>query len=72
MKIPIVCEIAVCPNSWRVVNVVSEIDEDNIDLFFEGYDDSEPEDHCTVCGALGVAEDPRPDSYSAMVGEVYV
>ncbi|WP_424948176.1 hypothetical protein [Candidatus Spongiihabitans sp.] len=47
-----------CKNFDRLVNVVTEVDIADMDLFYEGYDGSEDVDYCQICGELGVAEDP--------------
>lgn len=58
VKIPIVCENDECENYGNLINVVSEIDIGDIDLFYENYDGSVEYDYCQICGQLGVAEDP--------------
>lgn len=58
IKIPVFCENAQCKNFGNLVNIISEISVEDIDLFYEGYDGSVEEDYCPVCGELGVAEDP--------------
>jgi hypothetical protein len=60
MKVPIFCETEGCPNSGKVVNWVTNIPVEDLDLFYEGYDGSEEADYCNICGELGVAEDPEP------------
>lgn len=56
--IPIICENPHCANLDNLVNVVSGITTDDMDLFYESYDGTDAEDYCPVCGELGVAEDP--------------
>lgn len=56
--IPIICENNQCSNYGKTINVISEIAEDDLDLFYENYDGSVPEDYCSVCEELGIAEDP--------------
>ena len=58
MIVPIVCWTDGCPNRGTEVNRVHGLNPQDLDLFFEGYDESEPEDHCPLCKELGVAEDP--------------
>jgi len=61
MKVPIVCETDGCPNYGKTINWVTNIPEEDLDLFYEGYDESEPADYCQLCGEWGVAEDPVPE-----------
>jgi hypothetical protein len=61
VKIPILCLTPGCPHEGQAINVVSEIPEHELDLFFEGFDGSEEADYCPLCGALGVAETPVDD-----------
>lgn len=58
IKIPIICENNQCPNLGKAINIVSEIAIEDIDLFYENYDGSANEDYCSICGELGIAEDP--------------
>lgn len=58
LQIPIVCENNKCNNYGKIINIVSEINVDDIDLFYENYDGSVEDDYCPICGELGVAEDP--------------
>ncbi|MCC6299039.1 MAG: hypothetical protein IT314_07055 [Anaerolineales bacterium] len=58
IKVPILCENSHCRNFGNIVNIVSEISMEDIDLFYEGYDGSVDQDYCPVCGELGIAEDP--------------
>lgn len=58
VEIPIICENEQCQNFGNVINVISEIAIEDLDLFYENFDDSVEEDHCIICGELGVAEDP--------------
>ena len=58
MIIPIVCETPGCKDRGRELNQVSGILPPDVNLFFEGYDGSELEDQCLVCGQVGVAQDP--------------
>lgn len=55
--IPIICENPQCLNFSHQINSVSEIAEDDIDLFYESYDGSDERDYCPICKNLGVAED---------------
>ncbi len=52
IEIPIVCETAQCENSGKLVNTVSGIRFEDLDLFYENYDDSVEQDHCPICGEL--------------------
>lgn len=56
--VPIVCLTGGCAGRGRLVNVVSGLLEEDLDSFYEGYDESCPEDYCPICGELGVADDP--------------
>jgi len=56
--VPIICHEPDCTNNGEVVNEVSGLNPQQLDDFYEGYDESCPEDHCPVCGKLGIAEDP--------------
>ena len=56
--IPITCGNPQCRNFNELVNMVSGVTMENMDLFYESYDGSDTEDYCLVCGELGVAEDP--------------
>lgn len=38
--------------------MISGIPIRDLDLFYEGYNGSAKEDYCSICGELGVAEDP--------------
>ncbi|MBI3913254.1 MAG: hypothetical protein HY327_03500 [Chloroflexi bacterium] len=58
IEIPVVCETDGCKNYGKLVNVVRGVPFADLDLFYENYDDSVEEDHCPICGGLGVAEDP--------------
>ena len=58
MIIPIVCRTAGCAGAGREVNRVSGIPPPDLDLFFEGYDGSDPADQCPMCRQVGIAEDP--------------
>ncbi len=58
IEIPVICENNQCENFGNLVNVVSEITTDEVDLFYENYDGSTEDDYCPICGELGVAEDP--------------
>jgi len=65
VDIPIVCENKQCENCGNLVNVVRGINIEDLNLFYENYDDSVEQDHCPICGELGVAEDPiliKPES----------
>ncbi len=55
--IPISCENPKCQNSGSIINMVTEVDVADMDLFYEGDDGSESADYCQTCGELGVAED---------------
>ena len=55
--IPIICGSPQCRHFKQLVNVVSEVPIEELDLFYEGYDGSDSADYCMVCGKLGVAED---------------
>ena len=55
--IPIICENSQCLNFDSIINVVSEVDGADMDLFYEGYNGSENADYCQACGELGVAKD---------------
>jgi hypothetical protein len=57
VEIPIVCENDQCKNYGNLINLVHEIRLEDIDLFYENYDDSVEYDYCLICGELGVAED---------------
>lgn len=61
VSVPIVCMTEGCPLRGETINVVSEIEPQYLDAFYEDYDDSSPEDHCPLCGELGVACDPVED-----------
>lgn len=56
--IPITCGNSRCRNFNHLVNVVSGVPLEKLDLFYESYDGSESADYCPACGELGVAEDP--------------
>jgi hypothetical protein len=58
VEIPIICENEQCSSFGKLVNVVYGITMNELDLFYENYDGSVDEDHCLICGELGVAEDP--------------
>ena len=58
MKVPIVCCEPDCANNGITVNEVSKINPQDLDDFYESFDGSSPEDHCPLCGNLGVIEDP--------------
>ncbi len=58
VKIPIICENNYCQNFGKTINTVSGMTIMELDLFYENYDGSVDEDYCSVCGELGVAEDP--------------
>ena len=60
-KAPIFCETEGCWNCGRMINLVSNIPVEDLDLFYEGYDESEPADSCNVCGELGVLGEPEPE-----------
>ena len=55
--IPIVCWTDGCKNFGKEINTVTDIKEEDLDLFFEGYDGSSDSDYCPICGEMGVAED---------------
>jgi hypothetical protein len=61
VSVAIVCETEGCPNAGQVINVVSEIPADQIDLFFEDYRGEDAEDTCSLCGQPGIAQDPVPE-----------
>lgn len=58
IEIPIICENTQCRNFGKVINLISGIAIEDLDLFYENYDGSVEEDECPVCGEIGVAEDP--------------
>ncbi len=58
MIIPIICENLDCANAGAEVNHISGINPPDLELFYESYDGSELLDHCSICGCLGIAEDP--------------
>ncbi|MBI5652024.1 MAG: hypothetical protein HZC40_16530 [Chloroflexi bacterium] len=58
LEIPIVCENDQCENHGNIVNLVRGITREEIDHFYESYDESVSQDHCPICGELGVAEEP--------------
>ncbi len=62
IDIPITCENPQCENAGRLVNVISEIAVEEIDLFYESYDGSDDADYCLTCEELGVAGDPEKRS----------
>lgn len=55
--VPITCGNSSCRNFNRLVNVISGISVEDMDLFYQSYDGSDPHDYCPVCGELGIAED---------------
>ncbi len=58
LKIPIICENDRCENCGQLVNLVSEVSLEDLDLFYENYGrPANEEDYCRICGELGVAED---------------
>jgi hypothetical protein len=57
VEIPIFCENDQCTNYGNLINLVHGIGLEEIDLFYENYDDSIEYDYCPMCGELGVAED---------------
>lgn len=56
VEIPIICESQQCANYGRVINIVSELTTNDLDLFYEDYNGTEPADYCPLCKKLGVAE----------------
>jgi len=58
IEIPIVCETDQCENNGKLINTVRGIPFEDLDLFYENYDDLVEQDHCPVCGELGVVQDP--------------
>ncbi|MCZ2128186.1 MAG: hypothetical protein LC099_10495 [Anaerolineales bacterium] len=58
VNIPIVCENDECKNCGSLINIISEINIQDVDLFYENYDGSNEHDYCPICGQLGIAEDP--------------
>lgn len=58
IEIPIICENNQCRNFGGVINIASEINLRDMDLFYENYDGVVEEDYCPICGELGVVEDP--------------
>ncbi len=59
MVVPIVCREPGCAGAGETVNEVSGINPQDLDDFYEAFGKPDPEDHCTLCGRLGIAEDPR-------------
>ncbi|MEW6006482.1 MAG: hypothetical protein AB1695_14355 [Stygiobacter sp.] len=62
MKIPIICENE-CVNRGSVINIVSGIPEEDLDLFYEDYDGSDESDICRFCGQAGVALNPIDENF---------
>jgi len=58
VEIPIVCENYHCENYGNLVNLVSGVNIEDLDFFYENYSDSVEHDFCPICEELGVAEDP--------------
>ena len=57
VSVPITCGNGKCSNFGNLINCVTELVEEDIDLFYEGYDGSDSADYCPLCNELGVAED---------------
>lgn len=64
-SVPLVCETTGCNNSGNVVNLVSGIIPQDLDLFYEDYDGSAPEDRCPLCGQPAIAQDPLREPQSS-------
>lgn len=55
--IPIICENPKCSNFNHLVNEVTGLTNNDLDLFYEGYNGSDEQDYCPICQKLGIAED---------------
>ena len=55
------CYTKGCTNYGEAINIVSGIPAYELELFYEGYDGTEPEDICPLCGESGVAEDAQEE-----------
>lgn len=64
-SIPVICMTEGCANRGEAVNVISGIEEEYLEAFYESFGDAEPEDYCPICGELGVAEDPELEEETA-------
>lgn len=68
MKIPLVCETADCANQWKVVQVISQIAPEHLDLFYENYDGSDGDNYCPLCAVLAITYDALPENETVRVG----
>ena len=58
IAVPVICENPHCRNFHELVNLVTGLCIDDADSCYEtGFDGSDKEDYCTVCGELGIAQD---------------
>jgi hypothetical protein len=56
--IPIVCENDKCPKHGNLINSISEINVQDLELFYEDYGhNSYKEDCCQFCGQLGIVQE---------------
>ena len=57
--VPIMCLTDGCSMRGELINLVGPMPENELDLFYEGYDANEAADHCPVCHKLGIALAPE-------------
>lgn|GEM_PF-5125341 len=68
--VTVVCETPGCERNGEVINTISELEEESLDIWFEDYNgESEEADWCIACGQPGIAQDPQPMEF---VNEVAV
>ena len=61
MQIPLVCETPDCPHFGQVIDVISGIAPENLDMVYEDYGSDDDANFCPLCHCLAVAQDPEDE-----------